>query len=168
MDKSQIRKAIRQKIQPRKIDPKTVLKRLAPFLRQNVLSYFPIGQEMDISAINQFLLEEDRLFFPKIVGEELTICKVTQLEPFHEDLLGTRICEKWEPASILDVQTLLVPSVAVDLSFHRLGRGGGFYDRLMAKMDEQIARLSIIHKEQLVEALPTDPWDQKLDRVFVF
>jgi 5-formyltetrahydrofolate cyclo-ligase len=38
----------------------------------------------------------------------------------------------------------------------------------MAKMDEQIARLSVIHKEQLVEALPTDPWDQKLDKVFVF
>jgi len=168
MDKGQIRKAICQKIQPTKVDPKTILKRLAPFLRKNVLSYFPIGQELDISVINQFLFEEGRLFFPKIVGQELTICKATQLDPFHEDLLGTKICEKWAPASILDVHTLLIPSVAVDLFFHRLGRGGGFYDRLMAKMDEQIARLSVIHKEQLVEALPTDPWDQKLDKVFVF
>ena len=168
MDKSQIRKAIWGKTEPKEIDPKTLLKRVAPFLRQNVLSYFPIGHEMDISVINRFLFEEDRLYFPKIVDGELKICKVTQLEPFHEDLLGTKICEKWEPASILDVHTLLIPSVAVDLSFHRLGRGGGFYDRLMAKMDEQIVRLSIIYKEQLVEELPIDSWDQKLDKVFVF
>lgn len=168
MDKIFLRKAIHQKIASRKVQPQTLLERLKPFLHQNVLSYFPLGKELDISVINQFLFDQGRLFFPKVMGNELKICRATQLEPFHTDLLGTRICDKWEIASLYDLNTLLIPAVAVDLSFQRLGRGGGFYDRLLAKIDSGIPRLTIIYKEQLVETLPVDFWIKRSIKFLFF
>ena len=59
----------------------------------------------------------------------------------------------------------LVPVVAWDEAGTRLGRGGGFYDRLLAGLPMAIARVGLAYEFQEVPELPRDPWDVPLHYV---
>ncbi len=53
----------------------------------------------------------------------------------------------------------LVPIVAWDRHGTRLGRGGGFYDRLFALLTSGITRVGVAYEFQECADLPRDPWD---------
>jgi 5-formyltetrahydrofolate cyclo-ligase len=59
----------------------------------------------------------------------------------------------------------LVPLVAWDRYGGRLGRGGGFYDRLFAGLTSGITRVGLAFEFQEYAELPRDPWDVSLDYV---
>ncbi len=56
---------------------------------------------------------------------------------------------------------VLVPGMAFDLSGNRLGRGRGFYDRLLAKVSG--IKCGVAFDFQLLERIPTEPHDAKVD-----
>ncbi|MCH2132522.1 MAG: 5-formyltetrahydrofolate cyclo-ligase [Phycisphaerales bacterium] len=62
-----------------------------------------------------------------------------------------------------EIGLVLVPGVAFDRSGHRLGRGGGFYDRFLSGRSP--ATIGVGFDEQLVDAVPMDNWDRSVDRV---
>lgn len=62
-----------------------------------------------------------------------------------------------------DFDLLLVPGVAFDRSGFRLGRGLGFYDRVL--MGTSALKVGLIFEEAFFEELPRDPWDQAVDFV---
>lgn len=59
---------------------------------------------------------------------------------------------------------VLVPGVAFDLSGNRLGRGQGFYDRILAEASG--IKCGVAHNFQLLETIPTEAHDAKVDFVF--
>jgi 5-formyltetrahydrofolate cyclo-ligase len=81
--------------------------------------------------------------------------------PDAPDLLG--------PGAIRDAALVLVPALAVDRLGMRLGRGGGSYDRALARLDGarggiRVAAL-LYDDEHLAHNLPSDPWDRSVDDV---
>ena len=56
---------------------------------------------------------------------------------------------------------ILVPGVAFDLSGNRLGRGRGFYDRILAEASG--IKCGVCHDFQLLEKIPSEPHDAKVD-----
>ena len=58
---------------------------------------------------------------------------------------------------------LLVPLLAFDTSGHRLGYGGGFYDRTLEKLD--IPAIGIAYAGQEVASLPAEVHDRRLDMI---
>ncbi|BDV00950.1 hypothetical protein TDMWS_10350 [Thermodesulfomicrobium sp. WS] len=54
---------------------------------------------------------------------------------------------------------VLVPGLAFDIRGFRLGYGGGFYDRYLAA-HPQVCSMGLAYDFQLVDLLPTEPWDQ--------
>jgi 5-formyltetrahydrofolate cyclo-ligase len=62
---------------------------------------------------------------------------------------------------------LLVPLLAFDARGHRLGYGGGFYDRSLAALRARkpIAAVGLAYDEQKVDAVPHLDYDQRLDWV---
>lgn len=60
---------------------------------------------------------------------------------------------------------VLVPGLAFSRDNHRLGRGGGFYDRLLAGRGSSAYKLGVCFHLQLRNAIPTDPHDVILDAV---
>ncbi len=60
---------------------------------------------------------------------------------------------------------VLIPVVGWADSGTRLGRGGGFYDRVLASKSGGIVRLGLAYEFQRCEQLPHDPWDVPLDYV---
>lgn len=60
---------------------------------------------------------------------------------------------------------VLVPGLAFDRRGGRLGFGGGFYDRFLARLAHPHKRLGLCYSIQLVPNVPVDPWDVQLDGV---
>ncbi|RMD80313.1 MAG: 5-formyltetrahydrofolate cyclo-ligase [Gammaproteobacteria bacterium] len=72
------------------------------------------------------------------------------------------------PVRVLDV--VLLPLVAFDGQGHRLGMGGGYYDRTLAFLRHRRRRrrprlVGLAYAFQEVAALPAEPWDVPLDAV---
>lgn len=63
-------------------------------------------------------------------------------------------------AAIADVDLVLVPSVAVDRTGVRLGRGGGSYDRALARTSART--VALLHDGELVDVLPAEPHDVRV------
>ncbi len=76
----------------------------------------------------------------------------------------------WEPLSDMPLApgtaaVALVPVVAWDEHGTRLGRGGGFYDRIFADPTPAIVRVGLAYEFQRWPDLPRDPWDVPLQYV---
>lgn len=71
-------------------------------------------------------------------------------------------CPEVEPAA---VDWVLVPGLAFDRQRFRLGRGGGYYDRLLPRLRPDCPRWALALEPQLVDRVPTEPHDQPLDGV---
>jgi 5-formyltetrahydrofolate cyclo-ligase len=63
------------------------------------------------------------------------------------------------------IDLVLVPGLAFSKDRHRLGRGGGFFDRLLAGRAKNAFKLAICFSFQLVDAIPTEEHDVKVDAV---
>ena len=71
---------------------------------------------------------------------------------------------RWVAAE--DVDLALVPGLAFDAAGGRLGHGGGYYDRLLARAEPRIAcRAGIAWACQIVDRVPTGPHDVRMDWV---
>lgn len=70
--------------------------------------------------------------------------------------------------AICAVDVVFVPALAVDRDGRRLGRGGGSYDRALARLREAgspAAVIAIVHDDELLDEVPTDAHDQPVDGV---
>ena len=88
----------------------------------------------------------------------------------QEDALAPHPYGVLEPhvsAEIVQPDVLLVPLLAFDASGHRLGYGGGYYDRTLEKLRGQkaITAIGIAYAGQEIVAIPHGPHDQRLDGV---
>lgn len=67
----------------------------------------------------------------------------------------------------VEPDVVLVPLLAFDANGYRLGYGGGFYDRTLAKLraKKRVTAVGIAYDEQKVDAVPVESYDQRLDWV---
>lgn len=66
-------------------------------------------------------------------------------------LLGT--------AAVASADLVLVPALAVDHDGHRLGRGGGYYDRALPLLPAGTQVLAVVYDEEVLDAVPVEPHD---------
>lgn len=82
---------------------------------------------------------------------DLVVAKFGILEP----------CSSCEPAPLNRLDLALVPGVAFDAQGRRLGRGKGFYDRLLTHV--RGTKCGVAFDEQIVEEIPAGPLDVTLN-----
>ncbi|MCP9953443.1 5-formyltetrahydrofolate cyclo-ligase [Actinomadura madurae] len=66
------------------------------------------------------------------------------------------------PGAVAGADVVLVPAVAVDRTGLRLGRGGGSYDRALARVGPAILTVALLYDGELVSRLPAEPHDQRV------
>ncbi len=71
-------------------------------------------------------------------------------------------CPRVEPG---EIDVALVPGLAWSPTGHRLGRGAGYYDRLLAGPGWRGFRCGVFLQRQEIPRLPHDPWDVPLDAI---
>ncbi|MCE5318099.1 MAG: 5-formyltetrahydrofolate cyclo-ligase [Parachlamydia sp.] len=135
-----------------------------------VLSYASFQHELDTSAINAWLAAQGRLVLPKVQGDNLALYQVSN--PCRQ--LETGVFGISEPLPSLcravaseEISFVLVPGLAFDAAHQRLGYGGGYYDRYLAKRAGRACGMGF--REQLVaQNLPVLASDVSLDAVMLF
>jgi 5-formyltetrahydrofolate cyclo-ligase len=79
------------------------------------------------------------------------------------------LLEPTEPArgvgAVCSADLVLVPALAVDQSGLRLGRGGGSYDRALARVGAQIPTVALLYDPELLDRVPGGPHDQRVRMV---
>jgi len=63
------------------------------------------------------------------------------------------------------IDLILVPGIAFSLHRHRLGRGGGFFDRLLSGPAGDAFKVGVCFSFQVLESIPTDSHDVAMDAV---
>lgn len=122
------------------------------------------GEADPHQLLKQLILRGCTIAFPCVhaKGEPLVFHR---WQPGHEFIKGAYGIP--EPALDWPVaypRILLVPLLAFDRQGHRLGYGGGFYDRTIASL-EPAQTIGVAYADQEVEALPHEPHDIPLDMV---
>lgn len=69
------------------------------------------------------------------------------------------------PAAVREAALVVVPALAVDRAGVRLGRGGGSYDRVLARVPDRARTVALLHDGELVDHLPAQPHDQRVGAV---
>ncbi len=74
-----------------------------------------------------------------------------------------------EPIALEALDLVIIPLIAFDAAGHRLGTGGGYYDRTFAYLNEKRIRkpvlIGLAYQTQQADSLPADPWDVGLQGV---
>ncbi|MCL8014022.1 5-formyltetrahydrofolate cyclo-ligase [Streptomyces sp. AS02] len=76
--------------------------------------------------------------------------------------------ERLGPDAVTDADVVLLPGLAVDARGMRLGRGGGSYDRVLARLESAGARASLVvllYDSEVVELVPEEPHDRPVHAV---
>lgn len=126
-----------------------------------VLAYWPLPGEVDLRAL---ICNSDKRFaLPVVVGDSLIL---REYSPEHMEEGYRGIMEPSDEAQAINPDEIgfaLIPGVAFDRKCRRLGRGRGYYDRLLPSLHCPAA--GVAFGFQILEEVPTDPWDKALDLV---
>lgn len=134
---------------------------LAEFLRargaRRVLLYLPFRGEVSPLGLRA-LLPEAAFFLPRTSPQGLTA------HPFDAPRERHRYGFEQPAASsprvdLASLDAVVVPGLAFDQAGYRLGYGGGYYDRFLARLPERVLRIGLVPEALLLERLPRDPWD---------
>lgn len=135
-----------------------------------VLGYMNFGAEFaSESWIQQVLAEGKKLALPRVNHHtnQLDLYWVDDLEnQLAPGLWGIRepIVERCEKLKTLnEVEFTLLPGVAFSRNGARLGYGGGFYDKLLARMTHHPALAAAAFALQIVEQIPQEATDVKVE-----
>ena len=63
------------------------------------------------------------------------------------------------PGTVARADVVLVPALAVGTSGTRLGRGGGSYDRALARVGGQVPTIGLVYDGELLPSVPAEPHD---------
>jgi len=63
------------------------------------------------------------------------------------------------------IDVVIVPGTAFTLDGHRLGQGGGWYDRFLPQLAPSCLKIGVCFEPQLITQLPVEPHDVQLDVV---
>ncbi|MFI0451231.1 5-formyltetrahydrofolate cyclo-ligase [Actinomadura sp. 6N118] len=66
------------------------------------------------------------------------------------------------PEAVGSADVVLVPAVAIDRTGLRLGRGGGSYDRALARVGPAILTVGLVYDAELVDEVPAEPHDRRV------
>jgi len=66
------------------------------------------------------------------------------------------------PGAVARADVVLAPALAVDPAGNRLGRGGGSYDRALARVGPLVPLIALVYDAELVERVPAEPHDVKV------
>ena len=69
------------------------------------------------------------------------------------------------PTAIADAAAVLLPAYAVDHQGNRLGRGGGSYDRALARLAANTVTAALLFADELVESVLIEAWDRPVGNV---
>ena len=132
---------------------------------KTVYGYLPYNQEVRTTkAMEQVLKDGKGLALPKIYGDRMDFIVVTDLSQVAKGYCGIPEPIHDEPLADDPTALVLMPGMAFDREGHRMGYGGGFYDKFLER-EPNHPTLALCYDFQLLPHLETEPHDIPVDTV---
>ena len=128
--------------------------------------FAPLPGEPDIDGLWAHAAGKT-LAYPRMHDEQLSLYSVPSLRGLHAARWGIR--EPSPDAALLiapeNLDLILVPGIAFTPAGERCGRGGGFYDRLLATLPARTPRIGVCYALQVIPTIPSEPHDQTVHAI---
>jgi len=145
--------------------------RLEPQLQSahTILFFAPLPDELDVWLLLEKLLPAKKICALPAFDPATQSYSARRVQNLETDIAAGKFgvseplpgCEEI-PLNRFDL--VLVPGLAFDLSGNRLGRGRGFYDRILAAASG--VKCGVAYDFQLLEKIPTEPHDARVNFIF--
>lgn len=174
MDKKELRRSIRE--QKRAMTEEEIVSRSEALGKlfaaseaykqaKTIYGYMPYNQEVrTVAMLEQALKDGKRVAVPKCYGDEMKFIYLDDLTQVEKGYAG--IPEPIADGPVADDKTALVlmPGLAFDPQGHRIGYGGGFYDKFLAAEPEH-PTLALCYAFQMLPHLDTEEHDIPVNTV---
>lgn len=129
---------------------------------KTILLYHSLQDEVDTSSFLELWKHDKRILLPVVKENDLIICDYhpENLKPGSFGILepqGNEITD----LSIIDL--IIIPGVAFDKNRNRLGRGKGYYDRLLSRLTAH--KIGICYDCQITDLIPVEEHDIPMDYI---
>ena len=174
MDKKALRAQIRA--QKRAMTEEEICRRseaLGQLFRQSALyinaktiyGYLPYNQEVRaVPMLEQAIRDGKRVAVPKVYGEEMRFIYLEDMSQVATGYAGIPEPVADEPVADDKTALVLMPGLAFDPQGHRIGYGGGFYDRFL-EQEPAHPTLALCYEFQMLSHLETEEHDIPVDCV---
>ena len=173
--KQQLRSSIRQRkcnMSPEEIERRSevlcrrVLQTEAYRRAKTIYGYLPFNQEVrTLPLLRQALADGKQVALPKCYGKEMRFILTDDLRHIQASPFGAPEPAADSPIAADPAALVLVPGLAFDAAGHRMGYGGGFYDRFLA-VETGHTTIALCFDFQMVPHLETEPHDIPVDTIF--
>lgn len=139
------------------------LEQLAAFMMsEHILMYHSLADELSTLEFIDKWNSRKHFYLPRVNGLNLEIL------PYDRSRLSLGAFQIEEPqgdetSDIKDIEMVVVPAMAYDRKGNRVGRGKGYYDRLLA--DTRALKVGVAYECQLVDEIDADQFDVPVDIV---
>lgn len=140
---------------------------------QNILVYMHYGSELQTTdIIRQAFKDHKRVFVPRVKGKDMDFYEIHSMADCEEGFHGIPEPKKDCLKLIFDAinsdlennGTLMVlPGLAFDPKGHRLGYGGGYYDRYFERFGTDYTKVAVGYDFQLIDEVPYEAHDIPID-----
>lgn len=149
----------------RRLAARQIAHRLARFkpLRhaRHVAVYSAIASELSLAAFTQTQTSR-QLYLPKIIGDNMRF--VASRGGMRRNRFSISEPRRHKHRPVWAMSVILMPLLGFDSQGNRLGQGGGYYDRALAKLRFRRPWLvGIGYDQQHCEQIPSEAWDVPLD-----
>ena len=130
-----------------------------------IYGYLPYNQEIRTwDLLTQALKDGKQVAVPKVYGDEMRFVMLTDLSRVAPGYASIPEPIDDEPVVNDPTALVLMPGLAFDREGHRMGYGGGFYDRFLAE-EPTHPTIALCYEFQLLEHIPTEEFDVPVDCV---
>ena len=174
MDKKELRRAIRER--KRAMTEEEIVSRSAKLgalftqsdaykNAKTIYGYLPYNQEVrTVPMLEQALKDGKRVAVPKVYGDEMKFLYLDDLTKVSKGYAGIPEPIADEPVADDKTALVLMPGLAFDPAGHRIGYGGGFYDKFLAA-EPNHPTLALCYEFQMLPELHTEEHDIPVDTV---
>ena len=132
---------------------------------KTIYGYLPYNQEVrTVPMLEQALRDGKRVAVPKCYGDEMRFIYMTDLSLVEKGYAGIPEPVADEPVADDETALVLMPGLAFDPQGHRIGYGGGFYDKFLAA-EPGHPTLALCYDFQMLPQLETEEFDIPVDQV---
>ena len=125
---------------------------------KNIFTYISFGDEIDTSQILK--IQDKKIFVPKIINNEMYMTEYTS-NYLELNKYGILEPKNYVPVMPKEDDIIIIPALAVDKNFNRLGYGGGYYDKYLQYANG--VKIVLLPEALFVEDLPIEKYDIPVD-----
>ena len=129
----------------------------------DIAVYWSLDDEIDTHRFIEKWFNRKRLWLPVVVGDDLIFRQFEGIDKMTAGAFGILEPTGRQLDNVAQTGLIIVPGVAFDLQNNRMGRGRGFYDRLLA--NSQAYKIGAAYSCQIFSQIPTEETDIPMDLV---